>query len=139
MIIIGIDPGKNTGMAWWHVEDQEFVLHDTLLIHQALRMVDGIKKRVDVFVRVEDARKWKTHGKHVFGKDQGAGSIKRDCTIWEDMLKDLGIPYEMVNLQASLKKLSPATFAGITGITERTSEHARDACMLVYQFKPRKI
>jgi hypothetical protein len=47
-------------------------------------------------------------------------------------LKDLGVPFEMVAPKGGKTKLSVQTFQKITGYTQRTSEHARDAAMLVY-------
>ena len=92
----------------------------------------ALMKKEFTFFRVEDARKRK-HFKN-FGKErlQGAGSIKRDCTIWEDFLKDGGFHFEM--LIPGRTKMQPDQFARITGISTRTSNHARDAGCLCFGY-----
>ncbi len=67
-------------------------------------------------------------------KQQGAGSVKRDCKIWEDFLTDLDIPFEMVAPRKGMTKYSAAAFKKLTGYEGKTSEHARDAAMLVFGF-----
>ena len=62
----------------------------------------------------------------------GAGSVKRDCQIWEDFLRAHGIKYEMVAPHQGATKWTADTFARITGYTGRTSNHGRDAAVLVF-------
>ena len=126
---IGIDPGTKTGMAIWNKEKKKFDVLDTLPIHRALIQVMNVRALINEVV-VEDSRqKW-------FGGDplrkQGAGSIKRDCSIWEAFLKDYDIPYRLVRPQKKITKLKPAAFFQITGYGGHSSEHSRDAAMLVY-------
>ena len=91
----------------------------------------------DLCIVFEDARqrKWIPQEKNASqyrGRLQGAGSVKRDATIWEDFCKDLGIRYEAVPPHKGMTKWSAETFANITGWQGKTSEHARDAALLVY-------
>lgn len=138
--IIGIDPGKHTGYAVWDCDKGKLLQVDTLSIHRAIFRVKELshvvsdQPLVPVYVRIEDARTWQSFGKHVAGRDQGAGSVKRDCSIWEDFLKDYHIDFEMVKLQSSLKKTTPEFFKKMTGWSKMTSFHSRDAAMLVYKF-----
>ena len=37
--LVGLDPGKNTGIAVWNTEAQAFVFLDTVQIHEALQLV----------------------------------------------------------------------------------------------------
>ena len=67
------------------------------------------------------------------GKLMGAGAAKRDAKIWEEFLADNGINYEAHKPQAGTTKWSADYFTRITGYTGRTSEHARDAALLVFQ------
>ena len=137
MIYIGIDPGTHTGVAIWDNKQQEFVELATIPIHQALLKVKnyyndnkGLSKICVVF---EDARQrtWFGKDKNTNAKLQGAGSIKRDCSIWEDFCKDYQIPYLAVPPMKGGTKLSEAYFKAISGWKGRTSNHARDAAMLV--------
>ena len=63
---------------------------------------------------------------------QGAGSIKRDCSIWAEFFAETGIQNFPVKPQAGGTKWTAKAFAKLTGWTERTNEHGRDAAMLVY-------
>ncbi len=65
-------------------------------------------------------------------KRAGAGSIKRDYSIWRDFLADLGIEVVSVKLQGMWKKMDAEQFKRITGVTQRTSYHSRDAAMMVF-------
>ena len=67
-------------------------------------------------------------------KLQGVGSAKRDASIWEDYLTDLGVEFEMVAPKRNITKLSQERFKVITGWQNRTNEHGRDAAMLVFGF-----
>jgi hypothetical protein len=132
-IIIGIDPGTHTGFATWIKNEKKFLCIETFLIHQAIREVLYLSTQwqntYELELVIEDAR-------HIGGsgiRAQGAGSIKRDCSIWEDFAKDYQIPCRFVRpTKNSLTKLSPEKFKQITGWDKRTSEHARDAALLVF-------
>ena len=99
MIYIGIDPGTHTGVAIWDSKQQEFVELATIPIHQALLKVKNYyndnKGLSNICVVFEDARQrtWFGRDKNTNAKLQGAGSIKRDCSIWEDFCKDYQIPF----------------------------------------------
>ena len=67
-------------------------------------------------------------------KLQGVGSVKRDATIWEDFLKDLGVKFEMVAPKRNVTKLTQETFKRYTGWSSKTNEHGRDAAMLIYGY-----
>ena len=134
MICIGIDPGTHTGVAVWDSREGKFLSLDTLLIHDALDLVKryaNINNR-DMQVVFEDARqrKWFGHG-DTSAKLQGAGSVKRDCSIWEDFCKDYGIPYWAKPPVKGATKVSAEYFKMVSHYTGRTSEHSRDAAMLV--------
>ena len=138
MIYIGIDTGVHTGIAVWDSEKGKFIYLDTLKIHEALNIVSSYAyKDIPLCVRFEDARqrKWIPFAKNVtgeLGRAQGAGYVKAHCQIWEDFLRDKDIPFEMIAPRRNLTKLSAEQFGRITGYKGRTSEHARDAAMLVY-------
>ena len=134
MICIGIDPGTHTGVAVWDTREGKFLSLDTLLIHDALDLVRryaNINNR-DMQVVFEDARQRKWFGKgDTSAKLQGAGSVKRDCSIWEDFCKDYGIPFQAKPPVKGATQVSAEYFKMISHYTGRTSEHSRDAAMLV--------
>ncbi len=133
-LIIGIDTGKNTGFATYSPITRRLLSVETLPIHKAMQKVYTASKTMKVLVRFEDARKRKWFGNAGKEKLQGAGSIKRDAVIWEDYLKDLGIPFEAVAPKSNKTKLSAEAFKKLTGWSGRTSNHGRDAAMLVIGF-----
>ena len=138
MIYIGIDTGVHTGIAVWDSEKGKFVYLDTLKIHEALNIVSAYEYNdIPLCVRFEDARqrKWIPFAKNMtgeLGRAQGAGYVKAHCQIWEDFLTDYHIPFEAIAPRRNVTKLSAEQFGRITGYKGRTSEHARDAAMLVY-------
>lgn len=132
MIYIGIDPGKHTGVAAWDSERKAFISIDTMLIHQAMDYMLKLRESSDIFVIFEDARLRKWYGDKTNAKLQGAGSVKRDCVIWEDFLTDNNIKHKASDPRTQRTKLTSQTFQFLTSWGGRTSEHARDAAMLVF-------
>lgn len=135
MILIGIDTGTKTGVAV--MIDGKLDSVQTLSIIEALDSVRlkanlamSVGKNVKIYI--EDARKRKWFGKNANAKKQGAGSIKRDSKIWEEFCVYHGIAYELVAPKDSKTKLPADTFKRLTGWQGRTSQHARDAVMLVW-------
>lgn len=132
MICIGIDPGTHTGMAVWDSKEGKFLSLETLPIHRAMVEVMNLRIGREILVVFEDARQRKWYGKgDTNAKLQGAGSVKRDCSIWEDFCKDYGIPFRAIPPVKGATKITPEYFKLISHYQGRTSEHSRDAAMLV--------
>jgi len=133
MTYIGIDPGTETGFAVWDSGRNALIDCRTLKIHQAMQEVKfhSSLNPGNLIVVFEDARQRKWYGSNSWEKMQGAGSVKRDCSIWEDFCTDLGIPFQAQPPQGGMTKVTSAYFKMITNWTGRTSNHARDAAMLV--------
>lgn len=131
MILIGLDPGTHTGYA--EMESGKLVAVETLKIHKAMdRLLKDKRYRHVQMVYWEDARLRQWFGAAGREKLQGAGSIKRDCAIWEDFFKDYGIPNTPLPPRAGATKWTPDYFARVTGWGKRASEHGRDAaCLLI--------
>lgn len=136
MTFIGIDTGTKTGFAVW--DGKRFLEIETLKLWQALDRVRAMKEQgEDITVVFEDARqrKWIPREKNISqyrGKMMGAGSVKRDAVIWEEFCIDNGIKFFSVPPGKGLTKWSAQTFAEVTGWQGRTSNHGRDAALLVY-------
>lgn len=141
MICIGIDPGTHTGVAVWDTGEGKFLSLETLPIHRAMELVKEWSHphwhneklyNEEIQVVFEDARQrnWFGHG-DVAAKAQGAGSVKRDCAIWEDFCRDYDIPFQAKPPIKGATKVSPEYFKMISKWEKRTSEHSRDAAMLV--------
>lgn len=143
MIYIGIDTGVNTGVAVWDNRQRIFLQIETMKIHKAMELVRDYKvvaatDHTKLVVRVEDARQRTWYGYTTPQKDraklQGVGSVKRDCTIWEDFLSDMKVEFQMVAPKNNATKMSADSFKAITGWKKPTNEHNRDAAMLVFGF-----
>ena len=136
-IIIGIDPGTLTGIAVWDADKQSLLLVESMPIHKALDKVLGIDTsfKDQVLVRWEDARLRRWFGRNSNHKQQGAGSIKRDCRIWEAFFEDYGIKNEPLAPKNIATKIKSDAFKKITKWTKQTSEHGRDAAMMVFKYK----
>lgn len=136
-LFIGIDTGTETGLAVWN--GSSFTEVRTTKIHAALKRVEELAEENpgEVCVVIEDAnlRKWFPQEKsesEYRGKLMGAGSVKRDSTIWRDFCKDLGIQFTAVPPRPGMTKWNEDYWKHVTGWTGRTSEHARDAALLVF-------
>lgn len=136
-LLIGIDPGTNCGMAGLVGGKLTFV--ETISIHRAIMSILKLiepsyltGRTMTIKVYIEDSRNV-SRGFGGAAKAQGAGSIKRDCNIWEDFLKDLGIDYQFIRPnKKSMLKMNDKAFRALTGWNKRTSNHSRDAAMLVF-------
>jgi hypothetical protein len=145
MIYIGIDTGVNTGFAVWDNRKRSLLQVTSMSIHKAMEQVAIYKENarmngVKMIVRVEDPRQRTWFGTERMSREeerkklQGVGSVKRDASIWDDYLKDLGVEYEMVAPKRNVTKLTHERFKAVTGWKERTNEHGRDAAGLVFGF-----
>lgn len=129
---IGIDAGTHTGVAIWDKQEKRFVKIVTTSILKAIDIVRRYNIEDEVQVRIEDARKRNWFGNAGRERLQGAGSVKRDCAIWEEFLNDEKIPYMLIAPKNNSTKMSADSFSRLTGYSGRTNEHNRDAAMLVF-------
>lgn len=149
-LYIGIDPGVNTGFAVWNKTEQKLDMVDTMTITQAMKTVEDFNGVLDeetdinglldeetdteykVVVFMEDARQRNWFGQSGREKLQGAGSVKRDCAIWETFCQEVGIELRKIAPKNNYTKLSAEQFRKLTGWKGSTSDHGRDAAMLVF-------
>ena len=67
-IVIGIDPGVNTGIAFYNLQEKKFFRIETMKIHKAIHEINVHKQSLHfhiVKVRFEDARQRKWFGNAV--------------------------------------------------------------------------
>lgn len=140
--VIGIDAGTKTGIAVWDRKLKKLMRLETMKIHAALTYVKQLtewQEQLGEFylVIVEDARKkgWYTKDKsEALARAQGVGSVRRDATIWEEALTDWKVDFQMVAPKNGMVKLDAKQFELRTGWKGKSSNHARDAAMLVYGY-----
>lgn len=141
LLLIGIDPGTKTGLAMYLPNRKSLIHVGTHGILDAMREINQLSAYKHLVI--EDARlvKYKTSKE----KAQGAGSVKRDCSIWQEFCEYnekysiRGFSWEFVRPSKSLTKWNSKQFQAATGWKGRTSEHARDAAMLVFGKKFPKL
>lgn len=139
--LIGIDPGVTTGLCIYYKPKKRICqLRSGTLLQMLLMLKESIWwDRINndqIFIRMEDARlrKWIPRQKTETaerGRREGAGYVKAHCAIWEDWCKIVGVPYELVPPKNNKTKVTADYFRRLTGWTEQTNEHERDAGMLV--------
>lgn len=143
MIVVGIDPGVTTGYAEWDTDLQRLMVVQGVLIHVAMFSVLAHQRAGTLsHVVFEDARLRTWFGDKTAKQDRdrlmGAGSVRRDSSIWSQFLADAGIPNIGLSPKAKGAKYDAAQFQRITGWKERTNEHGRDAGMLCMHTKPKR-
>lgn len=141
-LLVGLDPGVSTGLGCWDLSTQQLTVVTTLAIHQAMREIEAwANAELLAGVIFEDARLRTWYGaaddraaRSGAGVREGVGSVKRDCKIWQDFLTALGVPFEAVKPTAGGTKWPAAQFRQATRWTAQTSEHGRDAALLVFGY-----
>ena len=141
-IWIGIDPGTHTGFAVWDSHAKKFVEVATFPLWRAM---DEVRKwqyacdaqQTGLYIIFEDARKrtWfkpEHNASEYRGKLMGAGAAKRDSAIWDEYLTAKHIHFEARKPQAGMTKWDDVDYwQRVTGWNGRSSEHSRDAALLV--------
>lgn len=134
--IVGIDPGVHTGFALWDADKKALAEVASMGIVEALLRTQNMRDANTLHMVVfEDARLRTYFGTKGREALQGAGSIKRDCSVWGEWLAMLGCPVRNVSPLCKGPKVNAERFVKLTGWTGRTNEHARDAAMLVFGMK----
>lgn len=135
-VLIGIDTGVNTGFAV-AIDKGNGGKLDQVKSLTITKAMDEVKTIIcnfgnsNVCLYIEDARlrTWFTGGRE---KAQGVGSVKRDAQIWEEWCKENQITFKLIHPRNNATKYKSEVFKKLTGWTDRTNEHARDAAMLVH-------
>lgn len=136
--LVGIDPGVKTGMAIYLRQSKKLLCVSTVTLIKAQDYLrSNFVKEIchqELLVRIEDARKRKWFGQTKMEVWQGAGSIKRDCSVWQEFLEFYSIPHEFVAPKNNKTKLDATRFHQLTGWDGPTNEHSRDAAVLVFGY-----
>lgn len=131
--LIGIDPGKNTGFAVYNTQEKAFVSCNTYSFWEAVDLLSYYKK-FGFCAYVELPRNkhvWHSGAKSQNAKNRTAvnvGSVIREAELIVEWLKREQVEHKIV---APKGKVNDAVFRKLTGWTGRTSQHARDAAMMI--------
>lgn len=137
MTWFGVDPGVNTGLAL--VQDGELKVCETVGIVRAMARIlaafDACEDSITIVMEDARQRQWlprERNASEYRGRLMGAGSVKRDCSIWEEFCEVYNLPLLKVPPRAGATNWTAETFRNVTGYKGRTSNHARDAALLVF-------
>jgi hypothetical protein len=130
--IIGIDPGVNTGIAIWNFKKKEFENMFSASILKAMQKIEIYSVFGDNLFMIENPNLRKWYGSNSNSKLQGAGSIKRDYSIWMEWFKMNDLTFKELDPKNIRTKVNSDSFKKLTGWNERTNEHSRDAAMMVF-------
>lgn len=130
MILLGIDPGANTGLALYR--DSKLVGMRTVT---PLRLIDALRQVCPDMVVMEDSRLQGV----VWHKSPGAIKIARDvgridgwCDLIEAACTHLGTDLIKISPKDKGSKLDAAAFRSVTGWKGQTNAHERDAAMVAW-------
>ncbi len=148
---IGIDPGHQTGLAIWDRAERQFLMIETTTILRAqTRILQFVAENTlrespqsgkvrdqpgdcTLYVENPNLRTW--FGKKGSEALQGAGSVKRDYSVWEEFSELTGLPIVAVhpkNVMSLPGEKGAGHFAALTRHGQRTSVHAREAAIMVF-------
>ncbi len=138
-LFIGIDAGRETGLAVWDAQAERFAVLTMVDFWRALDFVLAYAPD-QVLVVVEDP----ALNAPLFDKGvrsarkreriaQNVGGVKRESKLLADGLARKG--YQVRRIRPRTRKLDADAFRRLTKHQSRTSQHSRDAAMLVFGLK----
>lgn len=144
---IGIDPGVETGFAIWNSTLKEFRLIETLTFWGVIKELEacikidkfyGVTRDLTIVLEDPNLNKpvWLRPGqdarKHV-KIAQDVGKNKRDAHLLHEWCIAHGFVVKLIQPSGKgMSKMKPEAFKNLTGWNHRTSQHGRDAAMMVF-------
>lgn len=135
-VVLGIDPGQNTGMAVYI--NGELVRLSTVT---PMALADSIRATRPDRVIFEDSRLTSFMFTTVRSRPvalnmaRKVGQVDAWCGLITAVCAHLGIPCHGVSPKNKGKKLDAKAFAQTTGWTEASNEHNRDAAMVAWPYR----
>ena len=137
-LFIGLDAGRETGLAIWSVIEQRFDRLETVTFWKALDIVASYPADQLVVVVEAPAGPTYDHGEPRSLKaarrrekiSRNVGSVQRESELLATGLERRGFRVQRVRPRS--RKLTAEAFRRLTKHQGRTSQHARDAGMLVF-------
>lgn len=135
-VIVGIDPGSNTGIAIYRAGQLSEL--QTIEPFQVAETIEAIMPGRVVFEdsRLQShtwSRKLSQAAQLKVARD--VGQIDAWCRLIVATCERLGIPAHGISPKNKGSKLNAEQFEQLTGWTGRTNEHQRDAAALAWQFR----
>ncbi len=142
-LLIGIDPGVHTGVAVYNTDSERLIGLITTDFWSASSILRQLKKGYEIKSVIEDPsqnrpvfiRPGATKGEMI-KIAQNVGMNKKEGLLWIEFCKRNSIPFLASKpTKNSNTKLDAVMFGKLTGWNKRSSEHSRDAAMLVFGLK----
>ncbi len=139
MIVIGIDPGENIGIAIYC--DGKLAMLETYDPPKFYRRIISCKSTADLIV-MEDSRKIKRIFTAI-GRDipatqnitRAVGSVDARCADIVGLYALHGIKVTSISPKGKGSKLKAAKFNALTGWERGSNQHERDAAMLAWPYR----
>lgn len=134
--LIGIDPGKNTGIAIYrdgalcelHTLSPDMIEALLVRVRPDLVVYEDSRKQSPVFSRGVSARATLKIARNV-------GEIDQLCRQIEDMCRRHGLESVGVSPLRKGAKVDAARFAILAGWLQRSNQHERDAAMVAHPYR----
>jgi hypothetical protein len=138
--LIGIDPGKNTGIAIYrdgelrqlHTLSPDMIESLLVRVHPDLVVFEDSRKQSAVFSRGTNARATLKIARNV-------GEIDQLCRQIEEMCRRNGLESVGVSPLRKGAKVDSEQFAVVAGWTQRSNQHERDAAMVAHPYRRAEI
>lgn len=139
MLILGIDPGSNTGLATYIFG--KLVHLDTIAPVEIAARIELARPARVVF---EDSRllsyTWTTIKSRpaALKMARNVGEVDAWCKLIVAVCEQLAIPAHGISPKGKGAKVGAEQFTRITGWDERSNEHERDAAMVAWPYRSAK-
>lgn len=135
--VVGIDAGKDTGLAAWDTSEKRVTEILTLNFWGTYFHIIEKYSAVDTIVIIEDPnlnkptfnRSWVKSAKANTAVSQNVGGVKRETHLLAEGLSAYG--FTVYAVRPGTKKWDKDTLKMYTGWAGRTSQHGRDAAKLI--------
>lgn len=140
MTILGIDPGKNTGIAVF--QDGKLSSLETITPKQIPFFIAAMEPK---FVCFEDSRlqsvTWSRGVNHAASLKiaRDVGRIDALCDIIASTCESLKISYVGISPKSKGRKYASDEFKKLTGWDGSQNQHCRDAAMVAYKYRNYKV
>jgi len=135
-ILLGIDPGRNTGMAV--IKDGKLDALGTICPLDLMAWLTDVSPDRVIF---EDSRLtshlFTTNRNQAVAKSMArkVGQVDMVCNLIVEACDRLGIPAHGISPKGKGAKLNAAQFKAATGWEGPSNEHGRDSCMVAWPYR----
>lgn len=129
---VGIDPGKQTGLAIYDRSEQRIIVAETTDFWRVYnRFYASSPDMYDVFIEMPNTKhNW--HKSNDNTTSVNVGMAYRESELLAEGLERLGFNVRRVSPKQKGRKLNAEQIRKITGYEGRTSQHVRDAIALCW-------